>query len=129
MSLTRGEGGANALGSELFDALGVLRTEEHRLAGRYYGLSDLYYTSAVDFGYSKQASETWEKWDRRRLLSEVVRVIRISRPLVLVSPFHGSSRDGHGNHEAAGVLTQEAGPGPSPSWPPARERSSDTDIR
>ncbi len=108
LSLNRGEAGANAIGPELFDGLGLIRTRELVLSGRYYGLDDLYFTTAVDYGYSKVVEETFRSWDREAVLADMVRVIRLNRPLVVVSRFHGSRRDGHGNHHAAGVLTPEA---------------------
>jgi LmbE family N-acetylglucosaminyl deacetylase len=108
LSLNRGEGGANVLGPELFDALGVLRTEEMLLAGTYYGLDDLYFTGVADYGYSKRVAEAYDKWDAQHVLGELVRVIRLNRPLVVISRFHGSARDGHGNHQAAGELTRKA---------------------
>ncbi len=108
LSINRGEGGANAIGPELFDALGLLRTRELVLSGRHYGLDDLYFTSAADYGYSKTVEESFRSWDREAVLGDMVRVIRLNRPLVVVSRFHGSRRDGHGNHHAAGVLTPEA---------------------
>ena len=108
LSLNRGEAGANAIGPELFDALGLIRTRELVLSGRYYGLDDLYFTTAVDYGYSKSVEEAFRSWDREAVLEDMVRVIRLSRPLVVVSRFHGSRRDGHGHHHAAGLLTPEA---------------------
>ncbi len=108
LSLNRGEAGANAIGPELFDGLGLIRTRELVLSGRYYGLDDLYFTTAVDYGYSKVVEETFRSWNREAVLEDMVRVIRLNRPLVVVSRFHGSRRDGHGNHHAAGVLTPEA---------------------
>ena len=108
LSLNRGEAGANAIGPELFDALGLIRTRELVLAGRYYGLDDLYFTTAVDYGYSKSVEEAFRSWDREAVLEDMVRVIRLNRPIVVVSRFHGTTRDGHGNHHAAGVLTPEA---------------------
>ena len=108
LSLNRGEGGANAIGPELFDALGLIRTRELVLSGRYYGLDDLYFTTAVDYGYSKSVEEAFRSWDREAVLEDMVRVIRLNRPLVVVSRFHGSRRDGHGHHHAAGLLTPEA---------------------
>ena len=108
LSLNRGEAGANAIGPELFDGLGLIRTRELVLSGRYYGLDDLYFTTAVDYGYSKVVEETFRSWDREAVLEDMVRVIRLNRPLVVVSRFHGTARDGHGNHHAAGVLTPEA---------------------
>ncbi len=108
LSLNRGEAGANAIGPELFDGLGLIRTRELVLSGRYYGLDDLYFTTAVDYGYSKTVEETFRSWDTDAVLEDMVRVIRLNRPIVIVSRFHGSRRDGHGNHHAAGVLTPEA---------------------
>lgn len=108
LSLNRGESGGNVLGGEFFDDLGLLRTEEFLLSAAYYGLDDLYFTSLVDYGFSKRVKEAYDKWDRQKVLGEMVRVIRINRPLVIISRFHGSERDGHGNHQAAGEITQEA---------------------
>ena len=106
-STTRGEGGANLIGPELFDALGIIRTEEHLAAVRYYGI-DLFFSSAVDFGYSKRLDETLEKWDYQMLLEDMVRLIRQYRPDVIISRFQGNRQDGHGHHQASGVVTLEA---------------------
>ena len=108
LSLNRGEAGANAIGPELFDGLGLIRTRELVLAGRYYGLDDLYFTTAVDYGYSKTVEEAYRSWDAEAVLEDMVRVIRLNRPLVVVARFHGSRRDGHGHHHASGLLTPEA---------------------
>ena len=108
MTLTRGESGDNAIGSELFDALGLIRTEELALADRYYGVDQQYYGTVVDYGFSKRLDETLDKWGRERAVADLVRVIRIERPLVIVSRFQGNARDGHGNHSAAGLLSREA---------------------
>lgn len=108
LTLNRGESGANAIGSELFDALGLIRTEELLLSDRYYGVDDQYFTTLIDYGYSKTLEESLRKWGKENVLRDVVRVIRINRPLVIISRFHGSSRDGHGNHQTAGVVSQEA---------------------
>ena len=106
-STTRGEGGANLIGPELFDALGIVRTEEHLAAVRYYGI-DLFFSSAVDFGYSKRLDETLEKWDYQMLLEDMVRIIRRYRPDVIISRFQGNRQDGHGHHQVSGVVTLEA---------------------
>jgi LmbE family N-acetylglucosaminyl deacetylase len=108
MTLTRGESGDNAIGSELFDSLGLIRTEELLVSDRYYGVDRQYFTTAVDFGFSKRLDETLEKWGREPVLRDVVRIIRTDRPFVLISRFQGNARDGHGNHQAAGLITQEA---------------------
>jgi len=108
LTLTRGEAGDNAIGPELFDALGLIRTEELLRADQYYGVDEQYFTTAIDYGFSKRLDEALEKWGRENVLRDVVRVIRMERPLVLVSRFQGNERDGHGNHQAAGLITQEA---------------------
>ena len=108
LSLNRGESGGNVLGVEFFDQLGLLRTEEFLLAASYYGLDDLYFTKLADYGFSKKVEEAYKKWDKQKVLGEMVRVIRTNRPLVIISRFHGSVRDGHGNHQAAGEISQEA---------------------
>ena len=108
LTLTRGESGDNAIGSELFDALGLVRTEELRLSNRYYGVDEQYFGTVADYGYSKRLDEALEKWGRDRVLRDIVLVLRTERPFVVVSRFQGNARDGHGNHAAAGLLTREA---------------------
>ncbi|MDB5280050.1 MAG: LmbE family protein [Ferruginibacter sp.] len=108
LSLNRGESGGNVVGVEAFEALGLLRTEEFLLAASYYGLDDLYFTKLVDYGFSKRVEEAYDKWGKENVMREMVKVIRINRPLVIVSRFHGSERDGHGNHQAAGEISQQA---------------------
>ncbi|MGE0406257.1 MAG: NEW3 domain-containing protein [Candidatus Korobacteraceae bacterium] len=108
LTLNRGEGGQNRIGSELFDELGVLRTLELLEAGRYYG-NEQRFTRVVDFGFSKNSTETFEQWGGHDpALADMVRVIRTFRPDVIVSRFTGDSNDGHGNHQAAGILSREA---------------------
>ena len=108
LTLNRGESGDNAIGSELFDAVGLIRTEELLMAGRYYGLDRQYFTTVIDYGFSKRLDETLEKWGREPVLRDVVRIIRRDRPFVLIARFQGNERDGHGNHQAAGLITQDA---------------------
>ncbi len=108
LSLNRGESGGNVLGEESFDNLGLLRTEEFLLAASYYGLDDLYFTKLIDYGFSKRVEEAYDKWGKQHVLNEMVRVIRINRPLVIISRFYGTQRDGHGNHQAAGEMSQQA---------------------
>jgi LmbE family N-acetylglucosaminyl deacetylase len=108
LTLNRGEGGQNKMGSNLFDVLGVLRTLELTASDRYYGVEQRF-TRVADFGFSKTPDETFQKWQGHDVaLSDMVRVIRTFRPDVLVSRFSGTERDGHGHHQAAGILTQEA---------------------
>src|SRR5262244_1218028 len=107
LTLNRGEGGANLIGQEQYDALGILRTEELLAAGRYYGVYQMF-TRVTDFGFSKRLDETLEYWGREVVLSDVVHAIRMYRPDIIVSRFHGTQRDGHGNHQAAGLMSTEA---------------------
>jgi hypothetical protein len=105
--LTRGEGGQNILGSEKYGALGLVRTGELREACKYYG-AELYFGTVLDFGFSKTAEETLSRWGREATLEEMVRFIRRWRPTIILSRFQGSPADGHGHHQAAGILTREA---------------------
>lgn len=107
LSLNRGEGGQNGIGPELGEALGVIRTEELLAARRLDG-AEQYFTRAYDFGFTLSTEETLEKWNREEVLGDMVRVIRRFRPLVVVAGFTGTSRDGHGQHQVAGMLTPEA---------------------
>ena len=106
LSLNRGEGGQNVMTSELWDSLGILRTEEHLAANHYYGVH-LYYTRVADFGFSKTREETLKQWGHERVLRDTVRVVRETRPMVVTSVFTGNVSDGHGHHQTAGVLAQE----------------------
>ncbi len=108
MTLTRGEGGQNKVGSNLFDVLGVLRTLELTASDRYYGVEQRF-SRVADFGYSKNPDETFQKWGGHDIpLSDMVRVIRTFRPDVLIARFSGTDRDGHGHHQASAILTREA---------------------
>lgn len=104
LALTRGEGGQNALGPELQEALGVIRTEE-LLQARTLDGGGQFFTRLFDYGYSKTLEEAKEKWDEEQALADMVRVIRTYRPLVVISGFSGTPADGHGQHQFAGYLT------------------------
>jgi LmbE family N-acetylglucosaminyl deacetylase len=106
LSLNRGEGGQNVMTSDLWDSIGILRTEEHLAANHYYGVH-LYYTRVADFGFSKTREETLKQWGHERVLGDAVRVVRETRPMVVTSVFSGNVSDGHGHHQTAGVLAQE----------------------
>jgi LmbE family N-acetylglucosaminyl deacetylase len=106
LSLTRGEGGQNLLGSEQGDALGVIRTQELLAARRIDG-AEQFFTRAIDFGFSKTAEESMQKWGRERTLSDIVRVIRRFRPDVIVLRFSGTPADGHGHHQVSAILGKE----------------------
>ena len=107
LSLTRGDGGQNLIGNELGEALGVIRTEELLAARRIDGAQQ-YFARAYDFGFSKSAAETFRHWPRDTLLTDVVTVMRAFRPQIVVSVFSGTPRDGHGQHQVAGILAREA---------------------
>ncbi|MGA8072311.1 MAG: PIG-L family deacetylase [Candidatus Acidiferrales bacterium] len=107
LTLNRGEGGANVMSSDYFDALGLVRTEELLAADRYYGVQQ-YWTRMCDYGFSKTKEEALEKWGHDQTLSDVVRVVRMTRPLVITSVFVGGRTDGHGHHQVSGQMAQEA---------------------
>jgi LmbE family N-acetylglucosaminyl deacetylase len=105
-SETRGEGGQNAIGPELFEALGVLRTGELVAMHRYDG-AEQYFGRAYEFGYSFSVDETLAKWGREETLGDIVRVVRAFRPDVILSlPAEGEGGGQH--HQAVGRLTREA---------------------
>lgn len=107
LSLTRGEGGQNLIGPELWDGLGIIRTGELEAARRLDG-GRQYFTRAFDFGFSKRADEALELWHEEELLADVVWVIRKFRPQVILSVFTGTPQDGHGHHHAAGIVARQA---------------------
>jgi LmbE family N-acetylglucosaminyl deacetylase len=108
MTLNRGEGGQNKIGSNLSDVLGVLRAEELLASDQYYGVQERF-SRVADFGFSKSPEETFAKWGGHDIaLGDMVRVIRMFRPDVLVARFSGTDRDGHGHHQASSILAKEA---------------------
>ena len=107
LSLTRGGGGQNLIGPELFEGLGVIRSGE-LVASRSLDGGAQFFTRAFDYGYSKSADEALSLWPNEELLSDVVWVIRQFRPHVVVSVFSGTPRDGHGQHQAAGIMARQA---------------------
>ncbi len=104
LSLTRGDGGQNIIGPELFESLGVIRTEELLQARRLDG-AEQYFTRAFDYGFSKTLAEAKQKWDEKIILCDAVRAIRQFRPMVVISRFSGSPADGHGQHQFAGYIS------------------------
>jgi len=107
LSLTRGEGGQNLIGPEQGELLGVIRTQE-LLESRKYDGAEQFFSSAVDFGFSKTAEEALRIWDREKVLGEIVRIVREFRPDVILLQFSGTPRDGHGQHQASAILGKEA---------------------
>ena len=107
-SITRGEGGANMISDHFFDELGALRTLEHLRAAQYYG-TELFYSRAVDYGYSKSLDEARRQWDDGMpILGDLVEVIRREQPTIMLSRFRGTEHDGHGHHQMAGVVSRLA---------------------
>lgn len=106
LSLSRGDGGQNIIGTELGESLGAIRSAE-LLAARAIDGGEQFFSRAYDFGFSKNAVETFQQWDREALTTDVVRVIRAYRPHVIVSVWSGTRADGHGHHEAAGLLARD----------------------
>ena len=106
VTATRGEGGQNEIGPELFDALAVLRTEETLAAHRLDG-AEQFFTRAVDFGYSFSREETFDKWGRDAILDDLVRLIRTLRPDVITAMSPGGSGGGQ-HHQASALLAREA---------------------
>jgi LmbE family N-acetylglucosaminyl deacetylase len=107
LSLTRGDGGQNVIGPDFDESLGLIRTEELLAARRLDG-GRQFFTRAIDFGYSKSADETLKIWDRKQVLGDVVRVIRMFRPDVVVTRFSPQDRNTHGHHTASSILALEA---------------------
>lgn len=107
LSLTRGDGGQNIIGNELGEALGVIRTEELLAARRVDG-GKQFFTRAYDYGFSKNAEEAFTQWPHDSLLRDVITIVRAYKPHVIISVFSGTPRDGHGQHQAAGILAREA---------------------
>ncbi len=107
LSLTRGGGGQNLIGTEKGAELGLVRTQE-LLEARKIDRGEQYFSRAVDFGYSKDPEEAFEIWDKNKVLADVVRVIRQFRPDVIVTRFPPNDRAGHGHHTASAMLAEEA---------------------
>ena len=104
LALNRGDGGQNVIGDELFEPLGVIRSEELLQARRLDGGEQLF-TRVMDYGFSKKREEAARIWGEDLTLGDMVRAIRLFRPLVIISRFNGTPADGHGQHQLAGYLT------------------------
>lgn len=107
LSLTRGDGGQNLIGPELGEELGVVRTQELLAARRIDG-GQQFFTRAIDFGFSKDYRETFSIWERKQVLADVVRTIRVFRPDVLITRFSTEPGNTHGHHTASAILALEA---------------------
>jgi LmbE family N-acetylglucosaminyl deacetylase len=107
LSLTRGEGGQNLIGSEQGAQLGLIRTQE-LLAARQIDGAEQFFTRAIDFGFTRTPQETLQKWGHDRILADVVWIVRKYRPDVIILGFSGTPRDGHGQHQTSAILGKEA---------------------
>ncbi|MGN7514198.1 MAG: PIG-L family deacetylase [Allomuricauda sp.] len=108
LSMTRGDGGQNLIGSELAELLGVLRTQE-LLAARHMDGGEQRFTRAIDFGFSKHPKETLKIWDKEKVLSDVVWAIRNIKPDVIINRFnHRTPGSTHGHHTSSAILSMEA---------------------
>lgn len=107
LSITRGDGGQNLIGSEQQDGLSILRTQES-LASHAIDGAKVFFTSARDFGFSKTAKETLQIWDKEKILSDMVWIIRQYRPDVIITRFHSKAPEAHGHHVASAILAEEA---------------------
>lgn len=107
LSVTRGDGGQNLIGSEKGDLIGLIRTQELLAARRIDGAEQLF-TRAIDFGYSKSPEETLKIWGKDDVLADVVRAVRTLRPDVIVTRFPVTGEGGHGHHTSSAILAEEA---------------------
>lgn len=107
LSLTRGDGGQNLIGNEQGIELGLIRTQE-LMAARRIDDGEQFFTRAYDFGFSKNPAETFTKWDREKILSDVVWVIRKFQPDIIITRFPVTGEGGHGHHTASAILANEA---------------------
>jgi len=102
----RGEGGANVMSDDYFDALGLVRTMELLKADEYYGVEQRW-SMVVDYGFSKTLAETFKNWTHDRYFYDIVRIVRMERPLVIVTSHPDGPAAGHGNHQATGRVAVE----------------------
>ncbi|MBC7947537.1 MAG: PIG-L family deacetylase, partial [Chitinophagaceae bacterium] len=107
LSLTRGDGGQNLIGDEQGIELGLIRTQELMAARRVDG-GEQFFSRAYDFGFSKNPEETFTKWDREKILSDVVWIIRKFQPDVIITRFPTTGEGGHGHHTGSAILANEA---------------------
>src|SRR6266702_4397356 len=103
---TRGNGGQNEIGPEIFEALGVLRTKELEALHRFDG-AEQYFTRAVDFGFSFSVEETFEKWGRDEITADYVRLMRTIRPDVVIALPPGGEGGGQ-HHQASSMISRDA---------------------
>jgi LmbE family N-acetylglucosaminyl deacetylase len=107
LSMTRGDGGQNLIGTESGELMGVLRTQELLAARRLDGAKQ-FFSRAIDFGFSKSPAEALAIWGKEQILADTVRVIRTFRPDVIVTRFPTTGEGGHGHHTASAILAEEA---------------------
>ncbi|WP_117208146.1 sugar-binding protein [Allorhizocola rhizosphaerae] len=108
ITMTRGEGGGNAVGLEEGPALGILREAEERRAVKWAGIDHIYNLDALDFYYTASAPLSEKIWGYHNSLSRIVRVLRTTRPEVIVTMDPSATQGNHGNHQEAAMLAVEA---------------------
>jgi LmbE family N-acetylglucosaminyl deacetylase len=106
LQMNRGEGGQNAMSDDFYDALGLDRTEELMASDRFYGTVQ-HFVMVPDLGFAKTKEDALNQWTHERVLGDVVRAVRMERPLVITSENVGGPTDGHGHHQVAGETAQE----------------------
>ncbi|ULT23776.1 PIG-L family deacetylase [Sphingobacterium sp. E70] len=107
LSLTRGEGGQNFIGSEKGTDLGILRVQESLSARKTEGTRQ-FFTRAKDFGFVESATETMLRWDEHAVLADIVWTIRYFRPDIMITRFSPNIPDLHGHHQSSAILAQKA---------------------
>lgn len=107
LSLTRGDGGQNLIGSEQGIELGLIRSQELLAARRQDG-AEQYFSRAFEFGFSKSAEEALRIWNKEKILADAVWVIRKYQPDIIIARFPGDARAGHGHHAASSIIASEA---------------------
>lgn len=107
VSITRGDGGQNIIGSEQGAPLGLIRTHE-LLKARELDGAEQFFARAIDFGFSKNPDETFRQWDKAALVRDMVRIINAMRPDVVICRFPKDSMAGHGQHSASAIIAEEA---------------------
>lgn len=107
LSITRGDGGQNLIGPEIRELLGIIRTQELLEARKIDG-GEQFFTRANDFGFSKHPDETFQIWDKEKVLADMVWVIRNFKPDVIITRFDTTPGVTHGHHTASAILAEEA---------------------
>src|SRR5271167_1782587 len=105
---TRGSSGANEAGPEQATALGDIREIEARRAAALLGIDKVWFLGGKDTA-SQDVLQSLANWDHGMALENLVRIVRLTRPEVILTFLPGTFiGEDHGDHQAAGVLATEA---------------------